>query len=94
VSEEGRRGAGNEVASRGRYDSIVKEQKTTGYDNGRRVSPPDGRAALSRVDESGRFLILENNAVPPYRRINRGKPGFWLLFRRPLGAEPHTHFPL
>ena len=46
----------------------------------------DGRTALSSVDESGRFLILENHALPLYRGVNSGK----MENVPPLPASPDT----
>ena len=59
------------------YDSIVKERKPNLLRYGR-------RAALSSVDESGRFSTRENHALPPHSRMNSGKPESG----PPLAASP------
>ena len=71
---------------RGGYDSIVKERRTTGYVKGGGPTPTDRRATTSSVDESGRFLILENHGLPLYLGVNRGK----MENVPPLPASPDT----
>ena len=75
---------------RERVDSIVKEQKATGYVKGGGSAPRDTGAALSSVDESGRFLTLENHVYPPCCRINRGNRGNAASLPTSGRSEPHS----